>query len=700
VWDGSESTVWSNPLNWDSGVVPSAGDDLVFNSETKPFSNNNLPADTTFNSITIERAAQITGRRFRLGAGGLTARDPSVDNQPMDVTISAPIFLTSTSGPISVRNGLVLGSDGFPDFTGPGTTTTLSLTGAVTGPRLVKLDNGLLPSGTLVLSGAGTSLGSTVVEDGTLRATVSMTLGTSTGGGVTVDGDAALDVRSPILTPSTIATGVLTLQGATLRKPSTGNVTVSGTVVIQEASTISTSFGTLTLSGTIDNSVSVLTVEGSGSTVFAGALRGLGSLIKNGNGRLMLSGSSANTYAGLTTVNDGVLRLEKSSALGATGLGVQTAAGATVELAGGITIANEPLAFDGSTLPLRNSLGTNTWTSNLALNQNTAVIVDTGTLRLTGVISGVTGARLTKRGTGLLELTGNNTYNGETAVVEGTLRVNGQNAASRAAVSSGGTLEGTGTMKGIGSVGGRISPGSGGFGTLNASGDVTLNSASRLAVQVVPLTGVASDRLAVAGTVNLGGATLQLQPLFVTSSSPGAVFRILDNDGTDPVTGTFANLPENATLTAQAVGVIGGQAVVQTQFYRISYRGGDGNDVVLTYLNTATMARDLEVTPGVVREGKKVTLTGRLVDPDPRDELTLRVDWGDGSPIETFQPGTHPFRLKHRYGDIPDSQPNGGAYVVKISWFDQEGAGAGRDLPVTIDNVSEKKASVRKKVLG
>jgi hypothetical protein len=48
------------------------------------------------------------------------------------------------------------------------------------------------------------------------------------------------------------------------------------------------------------------------------------------------------------------------------------------------------------------------------------------------------------------------------------------------------------------------------------------------------------------------------------------VITLIDNDGTDAVSGTFAGLPQNAVVTA------GGAR------YRISYTGGTGNDVTLT----------------------------------------------------------------------------------------------------------------------
>jgi hypothetical protein len=55
----------------------------------------------------------------------------------------------------------------------------------------------------------------------------------------------------------------------------------------------------------------------------------------------------------------------------------------------------------------------------------------------------------------------------------------------------------------------------------------------------------------------------------------GNQFRIINNEGVSPTTGTFAGLPEGATIT------LGGVPL------QITYVGGDGNDVVLTAVATA-----------------------------------------------------------------------------------------------------------------
>jgi acetyl esterase/lipase len=85
-----------------------------------------------------------------------------------------------------------------------------------------------------------------------------------------------------------------------------------------------------------------------------------------------------------------------------------------------------------------------------------------------------------------------------------------------------------------------------------------------------------SDLLQVTGTVTLSG------PLVVSipAGTPvfGQAFTIIDNDGSDPVNGTFAGLAEGSIFG------------VGPYKFRITYRGGDGNDVVLTVVTDTTTA--------------------------------------------------------------------------------------------------------------
>jgi len=171
------------------------------------------------------------------------------------------------------------------------------------------------------------------------------------------------------------------------------------------------------------------------------------------------------------------------------------------------------------------------------------------------VAGAISGSRfgITKSGTGTLILSGANSYTGTTTVSAGVLGGSGT-VAGAVKVSSGATL----------------APGSAGTAILN-TGNLTLVSHSTF---TVTLNGTAAgtdyDQLNVTGTVHLGSASLHIINVNLLSTSVGDKFTIIQNDGSDAVVGTFAGLAEGATITQ------GGAT------FTISYKGGTGNDVVLT----------------------------------------------------------------------------------------------------------------------
>jgi len=78
-------------------------------------------------------------------------------------------------------------------------------------------------------------------------------------------------------------------------------------------------------------------------------------------------------------------------------------------------------------------------------------------------------------------------------------------------------------------------------------------------------------QLGVVGMINLTGVDLVLSGAHIPTS--GQTFIIVNNDGSDAITGTFNGLPEGATIA----NFLGGSRPAT-----ISYVGGTGNDVVLT----------------------------------------------------------------------------------------------------------------------
>lgn len=106
---------------------------------------------------------------------------------------------------------------------------------------------------------------------------------------------------------------------------------------------------------------------------------------------------------------------------------------------------------------------------------------------------------------------------------------------------------------------------------LGSSGTLSFAPGSRLAIAI---NGVAVDtqyqQLNVTGKVDLSGVELALSGNY--TPAPGESFTIVSNDGTDAIVGTFNGMPEGQVVSIPA----------STRTFQISYRGGDGNDVVLT----------------------------------------------------------------------------------------------------------------------
>ncbi|NBS53705.1 MAG: hypothetical protein EBS96_14050, partial [Spartobacteria bacterium] len=130
-----------------------------------------------------------------------------------------------------------------------------------------------------------------------------------------------------------------------------------------------------------------------GNITISGVISGSGGLTKSGSSTLILSGT--NTFTGATTINAGTLTANGGSAI-ADASAVSVGSGAVFNLGANETVGS--IAGAGNI-----TLGSYTLTAGGDNSSTTA----------SGVISG-TGA-LTKTGTGVLTLSGNNTYSGASA---------------------------------------------------------------------------------------------------------------------------------------------------------------------------------------------------------------------------------------------------------------------------------------------
>ncbi|WP_425397049.1 matrixin family metalloprotease [Aeoliella sp.] len=120
------------------------------------------------------------------------------------------------------------------------------------------------------------------------------------------------------------------------------------------------------------------------------------------------------------------------------------------------------------------------------------------------------------------------------------------------------------------------------------------------------IAGTGYDQLDVNGTIEVAGANLNIDLGYTPAD--GQEFFIIDNDGTDPVVGTFAGLPEGAAFD------------VDGKRFFITYTGGDGNDVVLRRNRQPVSAPQSET----VDEDTLLYSSVIVTDPDS-DGMTLSV---------------------------------------------------------------------------
>jgi autotransporter-associated beta strand protein len=225
---------------------------------------------------------------------------------------------------------------------------------------------------------------------------------------------------------TTVSTGTLVVQNSSALGTTAGGTTVSSGATLQFENNVAIGAETLTLDGTLRSA--------SGANSFGGAISGTGSVVVDA-GSLSLGGTSANTYTGSTTVNTGMLDLNKTAGMTAVAgsLTIGNGTGSTtVRLLASNQIADTSavtLASGGT--PTLNLNGFSETIGSLASNNSNATVQlgagsltlgsDNTSMTFAGTISG-SGGSLTKQGTGTLTLSGTSSYTGGTTVSAGTLQ--------------------------------------------------------------------------------------------------------------------------------------------------------------------------------------------------------------------------------------------------------------------------------------
>ena len=365
-------------------------------------------------------------------------------------------------------------------------------------------------NGTLVMSGANSYSGGTFVAGGTLQ-----------GNTQSLQGD-IVNQSSVVFDQAAGGTYSGNMFGAgSLTKIGSGLLVLGGTNSYSGGTTIAA--GTLqgntqSLRGNFLNNAS-LVFDQAADGGFAGNVNGSGSLTKQGDGLLVMSG--VNSYTGGTTVNAGTLAgtapacretsptdptvVFDQSAAG-TYSGIMSGIGTLVKQGGGLLVLGGANSYSGGTFISAGTLQGSTHTLQGDIVDQAALVFDQND---NGIFAGNmagTGS-LMKQGTGSINMTGDfSQFTGSTTVNGGMLAVNGFLGGGGLTVGANGMVAGNGTVPSIMlQPGSMMSPGNS-IGMLRVNGDVTFSAGTRYRVETEAYG--SADMILIAGTLTTPGGVV------------------------------------------------------------------------------------------------------------------------------------------------------------------------------------------------
>ena len=504
-------------------------------------------------TTTLAAAPSYTGATV-VSAGRLQST-VSVSVPNSDFTISSGAFV-GTNATSAWSIGALNGAGTFENGGSSASTLTLGGSGN-SGTFTGLLQNGGVSSlsvtktggGTQALNSANTHTGRTTISGGVLSVNVLANGGSASGIGASssVAGNLVLNGGSLRYTGGAVTTDRrfdLGAAGGGLEASGSGALVWSNTAAIGFNSQSGARSLTLAGSSTAANTLSAIITDSDAPT----------SLIKDGAGTWLLT--STNTYTGGTSLNDGVLRISSSNAVG-TG---------SLTFAGGVLEVTQSMSLD-------NSLIVN--------DANNGVNVNAGTLTINGPISGL--HPLYKDGPGTL-IIASASNSVPTVVQNGTVQGAAANAGTRIDLS---TATATFAFN-------QADPGTYG-GIIGGAGNISVAGAGGLV-----LTG--SNTFTGITTITDGVLTLQ------NNDALGSTL-----GGISVLNGGTLELKDDIVVGAEALQINGAGAAGQSGAL-VSSSGANTYGGEITVATNGSLAAlpgsTLTLTGGVVKNGTVATFTG------------------------------------------------------------------------------------------
>jgi autotransporter-associated beta strand protein len=582
IWDGGGADDnWTTGLNWTNDAAPAAGSGLVFDGASRLAPNNDFGDNTLFSGLVFGGSAEP----FTVGGNAITLSGSVVNESANTQTVSLAITLAQGHRLFDAE------------------TQDLIIGGAI---GEVTSGLGIVKSGpaALILTGANTYGGQTLIQDGSLQVGDGGATGNLGTNAIVNNGSLTFN-RSGALSYGSVISG-------------TGSVTVTGS-------------GTITFQGAAAHSYTGVTAVKAGELQLGktAAVNSVPGPLEIGDG---LGGAGADTVKLLTAnqiLDTATVLINSSGRLNLNGfaeafrsLGDLGAGGGSVTLgAGTVTLTN------------------------LA-----------GSLSFSGVIEGAGG--LTKAGAGTQILTGANIYAGATTVNGGALVVNAPGslaAASAVSVNSSGTLAGDGAANGVVTVksGATLAPGNTGTaGQALTVGSLVLSAGSTNAFEFLDAT--TFDSVAVNDlnglTINGGDIYLYQQGTTNAWAPTDGLYNLVAFSGTLGGSGLTALTVKNpAAGKSYTFGVSNG---VPSQLYVLI----SGADKVWTGAADGLWTADGNWNPSHPLENERLTFAGALVgNSNDNAEATRFAGIVFNSGASAFELVGNALRL---HGDIVNNSTN------------------------------------------